>query len=334
MQSPINKSLTFDSDKKKKNIFVRFFSIREMGTLIPLIAVILFTSLMNPLFLNKINLLTILNLLVIYAIVAAGESMVIIAGEIDISVGQTAALSAMVCYYLMVNFNLNPLLGVVIGLLVGAVIGLVNGLIVAKLKLSAFITTIGMYFIARGLKYEITGGYPIFPLPKVMSDFGNTKFLGLSYPFFIAVVLFIFLEFVLKKTVYGRHVYAVGSDKKVSGLFRINVTFIKVSTYVICGVCAALAGILIGAQLGVAAPLMGDGWELQVIAGAAVGGIALGGGAGSMAGTALGIIFIAVLNNALLMLHVDSNFQVVSIGLVLIAAVTFDTIKYNRKIRG
>jgi len=331
MKLSINKSETIDSVKKKKNVFLRFFSIREMGTLIPLIAVFIFTSLMNPLFLNRINLLTILNLLVIYAIVAAGESLVIIAGEIDLSVGQTAALSSIICYYCMVNLNMHPLLGIVIGLLAGAVIGLVNGLIVTKLKLSAFITTLGMYFIARGLKYKITGGYPVFPLPKIMSEVGNIKYLGLSIPFFIAIILYIFLEFVLKKTVYGRHIYAVGSDKKVSGLFRINVTFIKISTYIICAVCAALGGILISAQLNQATPLAGDGWELQVIAGAAVGGITLGGGAGSMLGTAIGIIFIAVLNNALLMLHVDSNIQVVVTGIVLIAAVTFDTIKNSRK---
>ena len=315
-----------------KDFFGSMLATQEAGVLIPMILLVAVTGILKPDFFAGNNLSAILRGLPFYAIIAVGETLVILLGEIDISVGQIAGLTSVTSTYMMTH-GINPVLSIVLALAICAVLGLINGVSVTYLKLSAFITTIGMYYIARGFKFIITKGYPVYPIPQSVGAFGVAEPLGLSWAFLIAIVLLLAFDFILRKTIYGRKLYAVGDNKEVAALAGINVRWTKISVFIISAVLAGFSGFLLSAQIKTGQPSMGDGWELQAIAAAAVGGISLAGGAGTMLGTALGVIFIAVLNNSLVLLSVDTNVQTVLIGVVMLAAVTMDTIKRSRKIK-
>jgi ribose transport system permease protein len=310
----------------------RFMSHSETGTLIILAVLIIGTGLLNKNFYSLNNVTSILRALAFIMIVAIGETLVIITGEIDISVGSVAGLGAVLAPWFMTN-GLNVPLSIVLALVICGVIGFINGTVVTRLKVSSFIATIGMLYIARGVNMYITKGYPIYPLPDVVNNIGNSEPLGISVAFIIAIFLIIIFDTVLRRTVYGRKLYAVGDNTYVARIAGIDSERIKRSVYMICGVLAGLSGILLSAQLNNGTPTIGNGWELQVIAATAVGGISLNGGSGTILGTAIGVIILSTLNNSLVLLGIDTQVQTILTGVVMIAAVTFDTMKRSRKLK-
>ena len=229
--------------------------------------------------------------------------------------------------------GLNVPLSIFLALAVCGVIGLINGNVVTRLKVSSFIATIGMLYIARGVNMYITKGYPIYPLPDVVNRIGNAEPLGISVAFIIAIILLVIFDTVLRHTTYGRKLYAVGDNTYVARIAGIGSASIVRSVYVICSVLAGLSGILLSFQLNNGTPTIGNGWELQVIAATAVGGISLNGGSGTILGTAIGVVILSTLNNSLVLLSIDTQVQTIMIGVVMIAAVTFDTMKRNRKLK-
>ena len=274
-------------------------------------------------FLSWSNLKDVLRELSFVAIMAVGQSMVIISGGIDLSVGSVLGLSG-VMSAIALNGNLSVFSSVLIGLLVGLVSGLMNGFLITKAKLPPFIATLGMMSIARGLAYTITGGETIRNLPPQFLMIGQGEIFIIPIPIIIMVVLALIARYALKSTTWGRYVYAIGGNEEAAIYSGVNVEMIKIFVYSLCGFSAGLAGVLFTSRFGVGQSTAGNGYELDVIAAAVIGGISLSGGRGTITGAIIGAVFMGILRNGLILLSVSSYWQQFAIGLVIILAVVLD----------
>lgn len=318
---------------KKQSFFRKLIAQPEVGVLIPLILLCVITALGNSNFLTSANLTSILRLLISYAFCGMGVSFCILCGDTDISVGTQAGMCAMISATLMINFGWPIWAAILMAVLAAIICGIIKGILVAKLNMYAYIATIGMMFVCKGIKYLLTNGYPAFPYPEPINNFAKASPLGLSWPVLIVIACYVVLEIMLRRTPFGRKMYAVGDNREVARLAGINVFGVRTIAYIMCSVCAAMAGILNSFQIGLGDPVMGEGWEMYAIASAAVGGIAMKGGKGSLIGTAIGVLFISVLNNAMVMFQVNSNAQTALTGVLLIVAVLLDLFKSSRKVK-
>ena len=196
----------------------RIFAIPELGVLIPLLLFIAFFYILNPIFLSPKSMANMLRALSFVGIIALGQTFLMISGEFDLSVGSTAGLCAIVCSHLMANLGWGIAPAILAGLATGAVVGLVNSFVVLKMGVPAFIATLGMLYMARGVNYLISKGYSIYPLPEPVNDFGVSQPGGISWSFFIFIILALIFDQVLRRTVHGRKLYAVGGNKEVAFL--------------------------------------------------------------------------------------------------------------------
>jgi len=313
------------------NIFRRLFTIPEAGVAIPLLAFVLIFQFFNPVFLSIDNITTMLRSMSYIGVIALGMTFLLITGAFDLSVGATAGLSAIVCSYVMAKLNLPIPVGVLAGLATGALVGLVNGFVVLKLGVPAFIATLGMLNIAKGITYLISKGYTIYPLPEAIGTFGMAEPFGTSWGFVIFAVMAVVGAFILSKTSYGRKLYVVGGNQEVARLAGISPARIQLSAFVLVGMCAALAGMLLMARIVTGQPTIGLGWELNVIAGVVIGGVSLFGGAGSILGAVIGLLIMQVVTNGLVIINVDPYWQTVAIGLIMIIAVAIDILRRKSK---
>jgi len=313
------------------NIFRRLFTIPEAGVAIPLLAFVLIFQFFNPVFLSIDNITTMLRSMSYIGVIALGMTFLLITGAFDLSVGATAGLSAIVCSYVMAKLNLPIPVGVLAGLATGALVGLVNGFVVLKLGVPAFIATLGMLNIAKGITYLISKGYTIYPLPEAIGTFGMAEPFGTSWGFVIFAVVAVVGAFILSKTSYGRKLYVVGGNQEVARLAGISPARIQLSAFVLVGMCAALAGMLLMARIVTGQPTIGLGWELNVIAGVVIGGVSLFGGAGSILGAVIGLLIMQVVTNGLVIINVDPYWQTVAIGLIMIIAVAIDILRRKSK---
>lgn len=316
----------------EEHFIKRILKVKEVGILIPLLAMAVLFSIANPNFLSGANLAGICRGLAYLGIVAVGQTLVILVGEIDISVGSVAGLGAAIGTFLVVNKGMNLLLGVAAALSVCGAIGLFNGILIVKYRLPAFIITIGMMYIAKGAMMIITQGKSVYPLPSIMQKIGRMQPLGTSVAFVTFILLIIIFEIMLKKTAFGRSIYAVGDNIAVARLAGIKVEAVKISMFIITSMLACVSGLLLASQLETGSPSIGAGWELQVVAGTAIGGASLLGGVGTMIGTMIGMFVLGSLSNGLVFLGLDTHFQTVAIGAVMIAAVFADIKGRNKKI--
>ena len=320
-------------NKKWKTFFSRIFHSPDFGVVIPLVVIMAVTTIINPRFFSLTNFSTMLKIIPFIAIVALAASFPLMTGNVDISVGRVMGFVGMVFPYCMIVLGLGLVISLVISLLVGALIGLFNGYLIVKMGVPDFIATIGTLYMAGGGRFLLTKGYPLSPLPFDLGKMGDATPLGLSWPLIIAVILFVIVGFVIKKTVFGRRLLATGDNREVAALSGINVPRMRITAYVICGLLVAIAGILFTIDLDNGVPQNGDGWEFKAIASCAVGGVSLRGGKGSALGVAIGVLIINVLDNSLIMLDVPATLQKSVTGIVLAGAVMLDIIKQRRKIR-
>lgn len=308
-------------------------SSRLLGQ-IPLLTLLVLcaaTALMTDRFLSPVNLNNILVQSSIMAVIAIGMTFVIIGGGFDLSVGSTAALSG--CVAAMVMLKAGIVAGVVAGIAVGALVGLVNGLVIAYLKVNPFITTLGTMVLVRGLVFLVTGGAPVegdYGLPSTFVGFGSTRFLGLHALVWVPIVLLALLSWVMHATPFGRHIYATGGGREAAYLSGVPVARITASTYVICGALAGVAGVMLAARLQSGQPTAGEFYELTAIAAVVLGGAALHGGEGTLYKSVIGVFIMIVLGNSLNLLNVDSYWQRVAIGVVIIAAAAADSLRSRR----
>ena len=308
-------------------------SSRLLGQ-IPLITLVLLcviTTLLTDRFLSPINLNNILVQSSIMAVIAMGMTFVIIGGGFDLSVGSTAALSA--CVAAMVMLEAGIAAGVLAGILAGAFVGLVNGIIIAYLKVNPFITTLGTMVLFRGVVFLITGGAPVEGpegLPSSFVAFGSTRILGLHALVWVPIILLVVLSWVMHATPFGRQIYATGGGREAAYLSGVPTARITASTYVICGALAGVAGVMLAARLQSGQPTAGEFYELTAIAAVVLGGAALHGGEGTLYKSVIGVFIMIILGNSLNLLNVDSYWQRVAIGAVIIAAAAADSLRSKR----
>jgi ribose transport system permease protein len=260
-------------------------------------------------------------------VIAIGMTFVIIGGGFDLSVGSTVALAGCVAAMVMEKFGIAA--GVLSGILAGAAVGLANGLIIAKLGVNPFITTLGTMVLVRGLVFLITGGAPVGDdgLPSAFIAFGSGRFLGVHYLVWVPAILLVTLSFVMHATPYGQRIYATGGNREAAYLSGVPVERVIASTYVWCGALAGVAGVMLAARLQSGQPTAGEFYELTAIAAVVLGGAALHGGEGTLYKSIIGVFIMIVLGNSLNLLNVDSYWQRVAIGAVIIAAAAADRLR-------
>ncbi|GAA4018067.1 ABC transporter permease [Deinococcus rubellus] len=302
--------------------------MREAGILVILLLGAVVFSLTVPSFFSVDNAITGIGLsAAINTIVAIGLTYVIMTGGIDLSVGSTAALSAVIGADLMQR-GLPALLAVVVALAVGAAAGLVNGLLITRIQLAPFIVTLGTMTFYRGLALSYTNGQPILSLPDGFKNALGGTVLGLPIPLLVALLLVGVFTFILRYTKTGQYILAIGGNAEAVRLSGINTDRFVTLTYVISGMLAAVAALVLIAQLGAAEPILGNGWELSAIAASVVGGTSLAGGKGNVVGALFGALLLSMLQNVLTLLGVQAFYQLLATGLIIIGAMVID--RYTR----
>jgi ribose transport system permease protein len=285
------------------------------------------TGISKPNFASLGNLQAILTTCIFIGTASLGQSIVMMSGEIDLSVGCAAGFNGIMFATAAVTWGLNPFASVLVGLAAGAFMGFINGFLVARLGMVNFIATLATMFISQGVGLTISQGTPVGPLPDFWIDIAVAKPLGLSIMFFIFIAIYIGLFVMMRLTKTGKQILAVGGNRNSALMAGINVVKIKWGVYVLSGVLAAVSGIFSAITMSAASSETGVGMEFRTITACAIGGISFAGGKGSMIGLIIGILFINVLNNALQALAVESNVQMVIIGVILIAAVLVEIVR-------
>nr|WP_187373294.1 ribose ABC transporter permease [Vibrio cholerae] len=313
------------SDNRKKLLSKEW--LIEQKSLIALLFLVVVVSFLNPNFFTVDNLLNILRQTSVNAIIAVGMTLVILTAGIDLSVGSVLALCGAFAATL-VAMEVSVLVAVPTALLAGAALGAISGIIIAKGKVQAFIATLVTMTLLRGVTMVYTDGRPISTGFTDTADtfawFGTGYALGIPVPVWLMVVVFSGAWYLLNHTRFGRYVYAVGGNESATRLSGINVDRVKIGVYAICGLLAALAGIIVTSRLSSAQPTAGMGYELDAIAAVVLGGTSLMGGKGRIMGTLIGALIIGFLNNALNLLDVSSYYQMIAKAVVILLAVLVD----------
>jgi ribose/xylose/arabinose/galactoside ABC-type transport system permease subunit len=306
------------------------FDLSSMAPVFIILFLILSYSVFAPNFLSLNNFLNILRQVSIIGVMAIGVTTVILLGEIDLSIGTVMAFSGMIVGGLSKGtyFGWAPFpvpLAMIISLVIGAVIGFWSGIACAKLRIPGFMATLSMQYVCSGLMLMLTKARPIGGLPQSLTYWGSGYIFGF-FPVIIIIFLIVVLIgfFLLRFTIFGRNLYAIGGNMESSRLSGINVVFNKTAAFIICSILCALAGILMDGRIGSAQVTAGDTLMMQPIAGAVLGGTSLMGGRGTVLGTVLGVLIIGILVNGLNLMGVGSDIQRVVTGLVLFGAVTFN----------
>jgi ribose transport system permease protein len=313
-------------------ILRRLWTIPEVGILFPLVIFTLAFFCINHSFLNANSVAAMLRAMAFVGVIAVGQTWLMIAGEIDLSVGSVAGLCAVTASWLMKNAGWPVEAGLAAGILLGCTAGLVNGIIAVRFGIPAFIATLGMLYIARGFNYLLCKGYPVYPIPDSLKAFGKAEPFGTSWAFVIFIGVVLVGDFCLRKTVWGRKVYATGGNKEVARIAGIRTDWVKLSCYILTGGLAAVGGMLLMAQLNVGQPEIGVGWELDVIASVVIGGVSLFGGIGTVTGTFLGLMIMQVVRGGLVVTGVNTHWQTVAVGVIMIVAVGIDLLRRRAKI--
>lgn len=303
---------------------IKRFAMRN-GALIGLILLAVVLSLAAPAFLTGSNILNVGIQAATVAILAFGETFAIVAAGIDLSVGSVAAVSSMFAAYAGASMGMPAWSTVVVGIVAGAVFGALSGIANAYLKLPSFIATLAMMSVARGLTLVISDGRPI-STSAVVNFFGGT-ILNIPVPIVMMIIMGIIAAIILNFTTIGRSMYAVGGNMEASRLSGISVHKTQIVVFILSGIFAAVAGLVIAGRLHSAQPQAATGYEMDAIASTVIGGASLSGGKGKVSGTFVGAILLAVIRNGLNILNVSSFWQQVVIGLVIAAAVSFDTLR-------
>lgn len=303
---------------------------REINVLLALLVVGTLISFASPYFLTTNNLMGVARAFSLTAIMSIGMVMVIITGGIDLSVGSVMGLSSLVTA-LMFAAGMPTGVAIAAGLGIGLVFGLANGVLVTVVGLPPFIATLGTLSIGRGLMYMVTHGVPVTPeTPESFAILGQGYVGFVPVPVVIMIVLTIVFSIVMKKTRFGRHVYATGGNEAAARLSGVKNNRIKLMVYMLSGLISALAGIIAFSRYLSAEPASGFGAELDVIAAAAIGGASLSGGVGSVAGAVIGAALTGVIANGVVLMNIDTYAQQAITGAVILIAVSIDVIRSRR----
>ena len=304
--------------------------LREQAIpLIVLAAMIVIASALTPAFRTRINLLNLLIQNAMNMVVSLGMFAAILSGGIDLSVGSVLAVAGVFSASFLNTFNLPASL--ILTLLISAAIGLVNGTIISRFRIAPFIVTLGMMEFARGIAYWYTGSSPISwksaPQAAAMKFLGQGRVLGIPTLTVIMVGMIVLTWFIMKRTIIGRIVYAIGGNEKAVQLSGISVAKWKLFPYVFSAICAGVGGIMLTARLGVGAPTSGESLANDCIAAVVIGGTSFTGGKGNIVGVIIGVFILGIINNILDLMNVSSYPQMMLKGAIIVVAVIMSTIK-------
>jgi erythritol transport system permease protein len=314
-----------------------------------LIAIIAVFSFLSPYYFSVSNFLIMSSHVAIYGILAIGMLLVILNGGIDLSVGSTLGLAGVVAGFLMQGVTLNALgvvlyppvwVVVVLVCALGAFVGLINGILIARFKVPAFVATLGVMYVARGFALLMTNGLTYNNLGG-KAELGNTGFdwlgfnrlAGIPIGVVVLVVLALIGSVVLNRSAFGRWLYSTGGNERAAELSGVPVKKVQVAVYMLSGICAAIAGLILSSQLTSAGPTAGTSYELTAIAAVVIGGAALTGGRGNIRGTLLGAFVIGFLSDGLVIIGISSYWQTVFTGAVIVLAVLLNAVQYRRRVK-
>ncbi|MCI2131382.1 MAG: ABC transporter permease [Eubacterium sp.] len=317
--------------------------VNDNIVVVVLIALVVAFAIGSPTFLNTANIINLFGQMCLNAILATGLTYVILLGGIDISVGSTMAVTGILAALAIKNMGvantpLIILLQILIGLLSGAVIGLFIGWLVAYMNLVPMICTLALMQAFRGLAYIISGGGPVYGLPNGFAVLGSGRLVkteGFKTGIIPCIVIFTFIvviifHLILTKTVFGRHVFATGSNPAVAHMCGVNTKRVTLMCHMICGITAGLAGVVAASKVNNGHPNTGDGYEMFAIAATVLGGTSLSGGSGSISRAMIGCAIIAVINNGMTLMEISAYWQKVVIGAIIILAVMLDEAQKKR----
>jgi len=316
------------------NNIIKYLKKGELALFIIFLLVFVFFSFASEYFFSVRNVMNVSGQLSITLIASIGFAVLLIAGEVDISIGSLLAFVSLPLIEIM-NITESVPLAIFVCLLFGIIIGFINGYLSVYLGVSSLIVTLGMLFILRGTVYLYTGQRAISD--DYMSDFffyiGNGKFMGIvPYSAILALIILCIFLFVMHNTSYGRKLYAIGGNKEVARLAGYNIKRLKLSAFVICSFLSSISGIILASRIGSANPYAGDLFEFQVVAAVVLGGVSLAGGVGTLTGAAIGVMILSVISNGLGLLNVETQWQLVVNGIIIIIAVGFDELKRRKAI--
>jgi ribose/xylose/arabinose/galactoside ABC-type transport system permease subunit len=320
-----------DTSRSLKARIRRFFGAREAGLAAVLVLLIVFLSWRSPYFLTGSNLTVVSRQIALTLLIAIGMTFVILAGQIDLSVGSVVALVSVLTGIFMVNMGLPIIVSGVLAIAVGALVGVVNGTIFANTKIPSFVVTLGMLAVARGLALGITQGSTISGLPPEFLVLGQGSWLGIPIPVWIAVAIAMVAHVVLTRTVFGRRVYFLGSNEDAAVLSGIRVRRLKIAIFTIASSLAAVEAVIETARLSVGQPSAGTGYELAAIGAVVIGGANLFGGEGSILGTVFGATLLALIQNGLILLGISAYWQQVFSGAIIVLAVGLNMWRRERE---
>ncbi len=325
-------SIIQSENLRKKMRHSSFASL--FGIICMIITFAILVQINNSVFLSKANILNILKQVVVYGLLSLAMAVPLINGTFDMSISSIAALSGilagLMCTTGLYGIYLSFWPAVIAAILISCIVGLINGLIVTYTKISAFIVTLGTQTAVRGIVYIICENKPVGNLPNEFSVIGFNSLLGIPISVLIMIAVFVLMAIVLKRTSFGRKIYANGGNYTAAYQSGINVKQVRVFAYIISAALAAVAGILLTARSGSAQPTAANGYESVAISTCAMGGIAMHGGAGSVFGIFLGSIMMGMISNGMNLMKIDSNWQLVVRGVILIVSVLYSQIISKR----
>lgn len=304
-----------------------------------LILMIILASTLSPYFLDIYNLQSLIRDLAFVGMIGIGQSLLLLIGELDLSVGKIASLCGIMSGIMMMHWGWDPYLSMILALIFGLLLGFLNGTIITKLRLNAMVATIGMQGVYGGINLVLTKGKAITNIPSEIHIFGKGNVGYIPFPFIFTLIILVLVLFLVNKTKTGRYIYAIGNNREAARILGIRVDRIRVMLYAIVGFISALAGVLYVARLGSAQSSIGENWPMNSIAASVIGGVALTGGIGNPAGALIGAAIISIIQNMIVLFGVNVYWQSAVSGFVVIIAISFSSIsniiseKKKRKIK-
>lgn len=318
--------------KARVGVLTQLTRVREFALLVFIVVLALLLSVTSSSFASSGNLIAVALGLASSGIVATGMLVTLAAGGVDLSVGSVLALGGVIAA-VAVNAGIPVPLAFMLAVLCGSLTGLINGLLITRVGINPLITTLGTMGIARGAAYVITQGSPIGGLPEGFGALGQSDLLGLPLPVWILAAVVLAGDFLMRRLSWARQVYYVGGNEAAARLSGIAADAVKLRVYVICATLAAVAGVLSASRFSVAAPSEGAGIELIAIAGGVIGGASLSGGQGRVLGAFLGVLLVAMVNNAMVLYQVPVYWQQLVSGSILLVAVASDILGQHLRAR-
>ncbi len=310
---------------------VREYFKQNWGILLALLVMCTFFTIFGNNFLTQTNIVNLLRTCATNCYLAIGVQLAIILAGIDLTGGALAALSGVICVMTFEKAGLPIGMGIVAGILFGIVVGMINGAVVTYTGIHPFVVTLAMQSICRGAAYLLANGSPVTTTNRSFGSFGTGSLGPIPYPVIYMAIFLVLDYFLLNKTRTGRHIYAVGGNETSARFSGININKIKILVWTISGAMAGFCGVVLAARMSSGQPATGEGYETDAIAAAVLGGTSFFGGTGTVGGLVIGVLIIGIISNGLNLMHVNSYWQYVLKGVIIIVAVYMDMMKQKRQ---